>query len=482
MRAGRSRTGPAQRRRWRVLAAIAVAVVMTVAWAADATLAPAQGASPQHAGMAELFKSYNRITGRIGNSWWQSAVALSTLETYEQATGDRSYEIAIPVSFVYYAHTHFENAYNDDTGWWGLAWLQAYELTSSRLPQASRYLAMAETGADYIHKSWDGRCGGGVWWTTARTYKNAITNEVFLELTAWLHNIIPGDTKYLRWAQAEWAWFKSSGMINGSALVNDGLDARCANNRYTTWTYNQGVILAGLARLYQATGNTGELREAAAIARAAITHLTVGGILHEPCAGSGCGPNPSDVQSFKGIFTRDLKVLAVAARTSQFNSFFKSQARSVRDRDTRSDRQFGFLWRGPIVGLTPYSQASALDAIVAALDLPLLACGPRGSAVGGFGQRGEHGRENCVGPGGQLFVGQQLDWMGDIDHAGVWHAETACLLDSFVSERCRGDSDRRDAPALQVDEVMQTARRARASISEGLNDEVGIADDLVDQR
>lgn len=374
MRAGRSGTGPAQRPGWRpgrrVLAAIAVAVMVTVAVAADATAAPPPRANPLKAAVAELFKAYNGITGRIGNSWWQSAVALSTLETYEQATGDSSYQIAIPVSFARYAHTHFENAYNDDTGWWGLAWLQAYELTRSRVPQASDYLAMAETVANHIHKFWDGRCGGGVWWTTARTYKNAITNEIFLELTAWLHDSIQGDTRYLRWAQAEWAWFKSSGLINASDLVNDGLDGRCANNHDTTWTYNQGVILAGLARLYQATGKTGQLREAEAIARAAISHLTVRGILQEPCTGTRCGLNPIYAQSFKGIFTRDLKVLAVTARTSQFNSFFTSQARSVEYRDTLSDTQHGFLWRGPIVGLTPYSQASALDAIVAALNLP----------------------------------------------------------------------------------------------------------------
>ena len=361
---------------WHAIAAIAVVVVVTAAVAADATQARSRVASPLKADVDELFKSYNTITGRIGDSWWQSAVALSSLETYEQETGDRSYESAIPVSFAYYAHTNFENAYNDDTGWWGLAWLQAYELTrsrrltASRLPRASDYLAMAETVADHIHKFWDGRCGGGVWWTTARTYKNAITNEIFLELTAWLHNSIQGDTKYLRWAQAEWAWFKSSGMINDSGLVNDGLDGRCANNHYVTWTYNQGVILAGLARLYQATGNTGQLREAEAIAQAAISHLTVRGILHEPCTGPGCGPNPGDVQSFKGIFTRDLKVLAVTARTRQFNSFFTSQARAVEDRDTDADSHLGFLWHGPIVGVTPYSEASALDAVVAAINLP----------------------------------------------------------------------------------------------------------------
>jgi hypothetical protein len=116
--------------------------------------------------------------------------------------------------------------------------------------------------------------------------------------------------------------------------------------------------------------DTEQLREAETIARAAIRHLTVSGVLREPCAGTGCGRIPGDVQSFKGIFIRNLKVLAVTARTSQFNSFFTAQASSVGAHDTRSNHRLGFLWRGPVVGLTPYSQASALDAVVAARSLP----------------------------------------------------------------------------------------------------------------
>jgi predicted alpha-1,6-mannanase (GH76 family) len=355
----------------RVRLAALAAVAGLLVTAADGSgaqgpVAEAVAASAQKAGMAALFASYSRSTGRIGRSWWQSAVALSSLETYQQVTGDRSYQFALPVAFARNARTDFENAYNDDTGWWGLAWLQAYQLTRSRRD----YLAMAETDADYIHRSWDRTCGGGVWWTTASTYKNAITNELFLELTAWLHNSIRKDTKYLRWAESEWAWFKNSGMINGSGLVNDGLDARCANNHEPTWTYNQGVILAGLAQLYLATGDARELRAAEAIARAAISHLAAGGVLREPCAVSGCGRGQGDVQSFKGIFTRDLKVLAVIARTSEFNSFFEAQARSIETRDTRSGDRLGFLWRGPVTGLSSYSQASALDALVAVLKLP----------------------------------------------------------------------------------------------------------------
>lgn len=323
----------------------------------------ASATSPQKAGIAELMKSYDRSTGLIGNSWWQAAVALSTVETYQQATGDAGYRGAIAAAFRHHKSGHFENAFNDDTGWWGLAWLQAYAMSGSR-----PYLAMAETDADYIHRSWTGTCGGGVWWSTARTYKNAIANELFLELTAWLHNAIPGDSKYLNWANAEWDWFSRSGMINKSDVVNDGLTARCANNHLRTWSYNQGVLVAGLAQLYKATKNPALLHTAIGIGRAAISHLAVSGVLREPCTWAECGSKVGgDGQSFKGIFVRDLKVLAVTARTNEFSGFFSKQARSIEAHDTDSHHQLGVFWTGPFTGRTSYSQASAEDALVAAL-------------------------------------------------------------------------------------------------------------------
>ncbi len=322
------------------------------------------GLSPQKAGMAELMRSYNRSTGLIGNSWWQAAVALSTLETFQQTTGDAGYSRVISAAFARHESGDFEDAFNDDTGWWGLAWLQAYAMTG-----ANRYLAMAETDADYIHRSWTPACGGGVWWSTARTYKNAIANELFLELTAWLHNAIPGDSKYLNWANAEWGWFSRSGMINSSDLVNDGLNARCANNHENTWSYNQGVLLAGLAQLYRATRNAELLRTAEGIGEAAIGHLTIDGVLREPCRGVQCGSNAGgDGQSFKGIFVQDLKVLAVTAKTDEFAGFFTRQAQSIESHDTTGHHQLGMSWSGPVSGRTSYSQASAEAALVAAVN------------------------------------------------------------------------------------------------------------------
>lgn len=329
--------------------------------------------------MAELFTSYGWNTGLIGTSWWQAAVALSTVETYAQTTGDTSYDTAIGRAFAVNSSGSFENASDDDTAWWALAWLQAYEIT--HIPT---YLATAETDADYIHQDWDDTCGGGVWWQRSpRAYKNAISNELFLELTAWLHNSIPGDAKYLRWAKAEWSWFDHSGLINSSNLINDGLDGNCENNADITWTYNQGVILAGLAQLYLATGNHSLLTAGERIASAAIGQLTTGGVLAEPCEGTSCANRlDANTQAFKGIFVRDLKVLAVTAGTAQFNGFLTAQAESIEAHDTGSEHEFGMFWAGPVTDVTPSSQASGLDALVAAVNLPQARAGSRPMAGG----------------------------------------------------------------------------------------------------
>jgi uncharacterized protein YyaL (SSP411 family) len=346
--------------------AVALAVVVTML-AVLIGSGPLGAGNPLRAGMAVLFSSYGATTGLIGDSWWQSAVALSTVETYAQVTGDRTYDASIASAFALNSGSDFENDSDDDTAWWALAWLQAYDLTRS-----PEYLLMAEIDADYIHEDWDDTCGGGVWWQRhPRSYKNAITNELFLELAASLHNSIPGDAKYLRWAEAEWAWFDHSGLINSGNLVNDGLDGTCANNGDVTWTYNQGVILAGLAQLYQATGNRSLLRTAEGIATAAVGQLTPGGVLAEPCEASSCADRlDGNTQAFKGIFVQGLKVLAVTAGTAQFNAFFTTQAQSIEAYDTGGHHQLGMFWAGPVRRMSSASQASALDALVAAVKLP----------------------------------------------------------------------------------------------------------------
>jgi len=138
---------------------------------------------------------------------------------------------------------------------------------------------------------------------TKKNYKNAITNELFLTLATLLYQFDPTNSTYLAWAQKEWQWFEASGMINQQSLINDGLDNNCKNNGGTPWTYNQGVILGGLANLATFTKNASLLTRAQNIADAVYDSnlvYTKGGVLREPCeASSDCG---RDCPQFKGIF------------------------------------------------------------------------------------------------------------------------------------------------------------------------------------
>jgi predicted alpha-1,6-mannanase (GH76 family) len=235
-----------------------------------------------------LMEFYDRDTGLWQSSrpWWQSGNALQSLLDYLTRFPSPEYlwvlDHTVGIQREAYMFGDFRADSTDDTGWWALAMVRAYDLTDDE-----RYLTLAETGADYIGSYWDDVCGGGVWWDIPqKTYKNAISNELYLKLLASLHNRIAGDTAYLDRALETWHWFDHSGMVNRENLVNDGLVSRfggCQNNGGETWTYNQGVILGALTELAQATADRSLLRTAQRIATAATTspHLSPNGILTE---------------------------------------------------------------------------------------------------------------------------------------------------------------------------------------------------------
>ncbi|MGB0051557.1 MAG: glycoside hydrolase family 76 protein, partial [Terracidiphilus sp.] len=240
--------------------------------------------------------------------------------------------------------------------------IQAYDVTGN-----SNYLSMAETIFTAMTSGWDSTCGGGIWWNTSRTYKNAIPNELFLSIAAKLAKRATGATSatYLSWAQKEWTWFKGSGMINAQNLVNDGLNSSnpnaCINNDGTTWTYNQGVIVGGLVELFKADKDPTLLPQAAAIADAAISHLSQKGILTEPSALSG-----GDAPQFKGIFMRNLVALYAATPNPAYKTFADANASSIVANDEGPDWEFGGLWQGPIDSGDATRQTSAIDALLAA--------------------------------------------------------------------------------------------------------------------
>jgi predicted alpha-1,6-mannanase (GH76 family) len=324
-------------------------------------------------GIKTLQSWYSSPTGLYQTTgWWNSANAVTVLADYARVSKSTQYNSVFANSLAAAQNSStgfpgFINKYYDDEGWWALAWIDVYDLTGD--PQ---YLSMAKSIFTDMATGWDNVCGGGIWWSKDRQYKNAIANELFLSVASHLTNRDSANKSvYLDWANKEWTWFLQSGMINARNLINDGLTIStaqdgtktCTNNGKQTWSYNQGVVLGGLAELSKANTDASLPQTAQTIATAAITSMVdSNGVMHDPCE-ANCG---ADGVQFKGIFVRNLVALDRAYPQAAYKSFITANANSIWDHSQGTNYQFGQVWSGPFDAGQAGSQSSALDAIVAA--------------------------------------------------------------------------------------------------------------------
>ncbi|MGQ4516947.1 glycoside hydrolase family 76 protein [Streptomyces sp. DW26H14] len=311
--------------------------------------------TPSKAAATALMMLYDNKTGLFeSNGWWTGANALTAIIDNSRISGMGSYKYAISTTYDLNKNAqggNFTNNFMDDTGWWGMAWVDAYDATGD-----SRYLDTARADADHMNAYWEtGTCGGGVWWSSDsdKHYKNSITNELYLELNAALHNRISGDTTYLGRANAEWSWLKGSGLLDRSDhLIQDGLDSSTCKPTGQTYTYNQGVILGGLSELHQATNDSGLLDEAKTLANASTTSSTLNpsGVLSDIGEANSCS---SDGAAFKGPYVRGLAALNSALSDHPYSAYLDHQADVAHANDRNGLDQYGPHWNGPFSLPTP---------------------------------------------------------------------------------------------------------------------------------
>ncbi len=310
-----------------------------------------------------LMMRYDQGTGLFDtNSWWTSANALTAIIDNARVSGMGSYRYAIANTYDRQINAYqgqFRNEYIDDTGWWGLAWVAAYDLTGD-----SRYLSTARADADHMHAYWDSTCGGGVWWKTDRTTKVAIANSLYIQLNAALGQRVAGDTTYKSRAAAGWKWFSGTGMLTSENIVIDRIDLSTCRAASGPLTYNSGVLMNALVQLNKATGDANALTVARRIGDASTVHgaLNVNGILHEPGEGDSC---TGDQPSWKGEYIRGLGVLN-AATGGAYNAYLKRQADSAYGKDRNTLDEYGIHWAGPFVASAHACQHAALDLMNAA--------------------------------------------------------------------------------------------------------------------
>ena len=75
-----------------------------------------------------------------------------------------------------------------------------------------------------MHRYWDDKCKGGVYWDTDKTYKNSVTNQLFIELGVKLYQQT-GNTTQIQLSKkvADWLIYDSH-LISPENLFYDGLN------------------------------------------------------------------------------------------------------------------------------------------------------------------------------------------------------------------------------------------------------------------
>jgi predicted alpha-1,6-mannanase (GH76 family) len=109
------------------------------------------------------------------------------------------------------------------------------------------------------------------------------------------------------------------------------------------------------------------LRQAEAIATAALRDLTVPpGILTEPGERRGAS-HGADLAQFKGIFVRNLYELYRHIPRAEYRDFILANATSLWHKSRNRRNQVGLAWTGPFDRADAARQGSALDALNAAV-------------------------------------------------------------------------------------------------------------------
>ncbi|KAH7108289.1 glycoside hydrolase family 76 protein [Auriculariales sp. MPI-PUGE-AT-0066] len=323
-------------------------------------------------------------TGQLlDGSLWTDTNAWEDLHNLMLATGARNWDNLAETCFLGKmalrgaSQAEWESLLagsNDDAQWMILSLWKMGDYRATYGKARGPY----DTAANYIYNlivnEWDTTvCGGGIWWSKAHTYKNAITNQLWLFVNAAAY-LRFGGSAYLDRANKAWAWLSASGMRNSQGLWNDGLTSDCKNNGQTTWTYNQGVIASGLGSLYAARGSTDTslLDQAEITLNATMSLLTVNGILKESCDNAVSSSCNHDQQIFKGIWTKHLQFYLDAApadRVGRYRSFLEAQRSAVFHYGTGGDGKIGNVWYAPSQGgslFTPETTTSGIAAHVAA--------------------------------------------------------------------------------------------------------------------
>ena len=132
------------------------------------------------------------------------------------------------------------NVFNDDCMWASIAFARGYLACGN-----PRFKDIARANFNMVFaRAWDSQLGGGLYWTTTNSTKNACVNGPGGIAACLLYQIY-GDTNYLIKARNIFNWERSVLFDPDTGAVSDSISV---SGRIHSWasTYNQGTFI-GLA-------------------------------------------------------------------------------------------------------------------------------------------------------------------------------------------------------------------------------------------
>lgn len=239
----------------------------------------------------------------------------------------------------------------DDRLWWAVAQIKVYDVTKN--PQ---YLVTARKTFALVDKD-DVKAPCGLYnnaYPDVPHGSSTITQALYIEVAALLAARSPNQkAEYLKKANKAWAELKKltyiDGLIQGDGIQGDG--NTCSNN-HAFLTYQEGVAMAAMVAMKQATGNDKWLDIGQSIAEKTISGkygMLVDGIAKEFCDDDySCN---GDTAQFKGIMMRGFLAMH-KARPSTANgaipAMLKKNAASIwKNNRDKKNQILGLKWAGP---------------------------------------------------------------------------------------------------------------------------------------
>ncbi|EEQ38762.1 Mannan endo-1,6-alpha-mannosidase DCW1 [Clavispora lusitaniae] len=203
--------------------------------------------------------------------WWESGGAWGSMLEYTIYMENDTYTDLIKEALLYQVGDDFNyiplnqstTEGNDDQAFWGLAVMSAAEKNfSNPTDHRAAWLTLAQAVFNTMSARWDlGECNGGLrWqifqWNSGYDYKNSVSNGALFHMAARLARYTANDS-YVEWAERVFDWMYGVNLLTEGEwwFVYDGVKIanNCSQVTKLQWTYNQGLMLAGCAYLYNYT-------------------------------------------------------------------------------------------------------------------------------------------------------------------------------------------------------------------------------------